>query len=208
MNQMKKIILPFLLMLMAMTMTAQTTTIYGKVIKGDGSRIKGTSVMKGYEDQLIIVNFSGGVDNTASLEIEVPTSACVTSFRNMIKTESQQPLITKPAGGATIKPSVAAVNIAPGKITTQSLQVFPISRMDISVTSRVGNNLPTLTRQIILENAIVERCTDDLASNTSKIKLKANRIGWITINFGPDGKIRSTDKSGWDLLTGAAWTSF
>lgn len=31
MNQMKKIILPFLLMLMAMTMTAQTTTIYGKV---------------------------------------------------------------------------------------------------------------------------------------------------------------------------------
>lgn len=214
MNILKSTILSFAIIMIAMASYAQTTTIYGKVTKGDGCRIKGTSVMRGYEDQLIIVNYTGGSDHTASIEIEVPTSACIADFRNLITATPQQPIAVKSTTTTAIKSSVTPtvnarqIAVSPGKITPQSLQTFPISRIDISVTNRVSNNLPTIARQVILEDVKVESCTDLATSNTTKIKLKANRIGWIYYNMDIKGNISVSSKSGWDTVKGTAWTNF
>ena len=209
MNIIKKIILLFAITIIAIKINAQTTTIYGKVLKGDGSRLKGTAVIKGYEDQLIINNFTGGSDNTATIEIEVPTAAYMADFRSMMNTAPKQTLTAKPAAVNVQKQPGTSIAIAPGNITTQSHQAFPISRFDISVTSRVGNAMPTLSRQIFFENVIVEACTDIATSNTSKIKLKANRIGWIYYTADPvKGTIKVTGKSGWDNVAGIAWNNF
>lgn len=198
------------LMAVSTTLSAQPITIYGKAVKGDGSRLKGISVMKGYEDQLIITNYTGGDNNTATIEIEVPTAAYVSDFRNMVNTATppKQVMVAKPVIKNTAGPTVAPVTAAPGKITAPSQQIFPLSRLDISVTSRVGNNLPIVSRQVILENLIVESCTDIPATNTTKIKLKAIRIGWIYYSADAKGNIKVTGKSGWDTAAGAAWTSF
>ncbi|WP_133177551.1 hypothetical protein [Chitinophaga parva] len=198
------------LMAISTTLFAQSITIYGKAVKGDGSRLKGTSTMKRYEDQLIITNYTGGSDHTATIEIEVPTAAYVADFRNMMTTATQpKPSIAaKPIIKNIANPGSAPIAAATGKITTQSLQTFPLSRLDISVTSRVGNNLPVVSRQVILENLIVESCTDIPASNTTKIKLKAIRIGWIYYSTDAKGNTTVTGKSGWDTAVGAAWTSF
>ena len=213
MKKIKKVVLLFTVIMITATTFGQTITIYGKVTKGDGSRLKGTSTMKGYEDQLIIANYTGGSDNTATIEIEVPSAAYVADFRNMIKATPQQtvaikPIAVKPIAANAIKPSGRSIAIAPGKIATQSLQTFSILRLDISVTNRVSNALPTLSRQVILEDVTVESCTDIVASNTTKIKLKANRIGWIYYSADAKGNIKVTGKSGWDTVTGLAWTNF
>lgn len=203
-----------LLLLLAFAGTnafAQTTTIYGKVIKSDGTRIKGTSVIRGYEDQLIVSNLSGGTDNTASVELEVPTSGYMAAFRTMMNTPSAQPktAVAKRIAATAVKSAGTAIAAMPERpMTLQSLPAFPISRIDISVTTRINNEVPVLARQVILEDIRVESCTDNIAIGTSKIKLKANRIGWIYINRGPDGKVRSADKSGWDTVSGTAWTNF
>ena len=88
-----KTILLLLLTFASVNAFAQTTTIYGKVIKSDGTRIKGTSVIRGYEDQLIISNLSGGTDNTASIELEVPTSGYMAAFRQGLVTNLLNPKI-------------------------------------------------------------------------------------------------------------------
>ncbi len=210
MTTLKKTILSFAIIVITVASYAQTTTIYGKVTKSDGGRIKGTSVMKMYEDQLIIVNLTGGSDNTATIEIEVPTSACIADFRSLIIAPPQQTVAAKPAGSNAVKPpgSVVPVAVSPVKITTQSLQTFPIARVDISVTNRTGNSMPTLLRQVIFENVVVESCTDIVASNTSKIKLKAKRIGWIYYSTDAKGNVKVSGKSGWDNTAGTAWTNF
>lgn len=208
MKALKKTLLLFAVVMTTATSYAQTITIYGKVTKGDGSHIKGTSVMKMYEDQIIIVNYMGGSDNTASIEIEVPTSACIADFRNLIIATPQQTVTAKPTVSVAVKPLNTTILSSPGKIAAQSLQTFPISKIDISVTNRVGNNMPTLSRQIILEDVKVESCTDIVANNTSKIKLKANRIGWIYYSTDAKGNIKISSKSGWDTIKGTAWTNF
>ena len=190
---------------------AQTTSIYGKVTKGDGSRLKGTSKFKGYEDQLIITNFAGGTDNTATIEIEVPTYSYIADFRNMMNTPPTAPATTLPKKNVTATvPAATNLPTMPEKMAiVKTLPVFPIFRIDISVTSRTNNQFPVLNRQIILENVNVESCTDNAQTGTSKIKLKANRIGWIYITIDPvTQKVANTAKSGWDTIAGTAWTNF
>lgn len=200
----------FLICITSTNLFAQTTTqIYGKVTKSDGTRIKGTSVMRGYEDQLLVVNLTGGVDHSASIELEVPTGGYMAIFRSMLGAAPTRTIAAKPVAVTTVKSANVSIAALPSKsISTASLQTFPISRIEISVTGRVNNELPVLSRQIILEDVKIESCTDDFASGNSKIKFKANRIGWIYINRGADGKVRSTDKSGWDVVTDTAWTNF
>ncbi|MBS1566156.1 MAG: hypothetical protein JST39_17365 [Bacteroidetes bacterium] len=191
---------------------AQTKTIYGKFTKSDGARIKGTSVMRGYEDQLIITSYTGGSDNTATIEIEVPTGAYVADFRNMMNAAQPAPAIAaiKPASAAAVSPAGATIANAPPK--TMAVRTVPapqLARVDISVTNRVSNNVPTLTNQIILEDIKVLNCADDAASGTTRIKLKATRIGWVYYSVDPKtGKNSTTNKSGWDTITGASWTNF
>jgi hypothetical protein len=111
---------------------AQTKLIYGKITKNDGSRIKGTSVMRNYEDQLIINSYTGGTDNSATIEITVPTFTYVADFRNMIKTTRPATVITKTAA-TTVKPTNLPIAAAPQKtINVQALQTFPIARVEIS----------------------------------------------------------------------------
>jgi len=188
----------------------QTKNIYGKVTKSDGSKIKGTSTMKGYEDQLIITNYTGGSDNTATIEIEVPTSAYLADFRNMMNAAPTAAVIAKPAVGTAIIPANPTLPVTSTKTTAlRPLPAAKIARIDISVTSRINNSMPTLTNQVILEDVKVESCTDLPASGTSKIKLKANRIGWIYFSTdAKTGRTSATNKSGWDTIAGASWTNF
>lgn len=199
-----------LIALLAVTgIAAQTKTIYGKVTKSDGSRIKGTSTMKGYEDQLIITNYTGGTDNTATIEIEVPTNIYIATFRGMINTAQPVTLVAKPTATSLKSANTSSSAMPERTITQQSLQAFPISKIEISVTNRVNNSVPTLSNQIILENVRVESCTDNVASGTSKIALKASRIGWIYFNIDArTGKLNSINKSGWDTVAGTAWNNF
>lgn len=190
---------------------AQTKTIYARFTKSDGARIKGTSTMRGYEDQLIITNYTGGSDNTATIEIEVPTFTYVADFRNMMNTAPTATVATKSTIMATaVNPAATPVAAMSQKtISVQTLQTFPIVRIDISVTSRGSNYAPTLTNQIILENVKVESCTDDGASGTTKIKLKATRIGWIYFGMDPKtGKATTNTRSGWDTVAGTSWNNF
>ncbi len=188
----------------------QTKNIYGKVTKSDGTKIKGTSTFKGFEDQLIITNYTGGSDNTATIEIEVPTSTYLADFRNMMNAAPAAAVVARPVGGTAIIPANPALSATSAKTT--ALRPSPaakIARIDIAVTSRNNNSMPTLTNQIILEDVKVESCTDLPASGTSKIKLKASRIGWIY--FSTDvktGRTSATSKSGWDTVAGAAWNNF
>ena len=186
----------------------QTKTIYGKVTKSDGSKIKGTSTFKGYEDQLIITNYTGGSDNTATIEIEVPTSAYIAEFRNMMNTAPA--LAIKPIGTNAIIPANTALAASSSKIiASRPVPTAKITKVDISVTTRNSNAMPTLTNQIILDDVKVESCTDLPASGTSKIKLKASRIGWIYYSTDTrTGRTSATNKSGWDTITGASWTNF
>lgn len=188
----------------------QTKTIYGKITKSDGSKIKGTSTFKGYEDQLIITNYTGGSDNTATIEIEVPTSSYLADFRNMMNTAPAAAVVAKPAASTAIIPANPTLPVTSAKATAlRPLPAAKIARVDISVTSRTNNSMPILTNQIILEDVKVESCTDLPASGTSKIKLKATRIGWIYYSMDPKtGRTNATNKSGWDTAAGASWTSF
>jgi filamentous hemagglutinin family protein len=188
----------------------QTKNIYGKVTKSDGSKIKGTSTFKGYEDQLIITNYTGGSDNTATIEIEVPTSAYIADFRNMMNAAPAAAVVAKPAATTAIIPANTAPAATSAKIIAlRPLPAARIARMDISVTNRTNNSMPTLTNQIILEDVKVESCTDLPAGGTSKIKLKASRIGWIYYSTDvKTGRTSATNRSGWDTVAGASWTNF
>lgn len=186
---------------------AQTKTIYGKFIKNDGTRIKGTSTMKGYEDQLIITNYTGGTDNSATIEIEVPVNTYIADFRNLMNTTPAKTVVAKPAT-TVIKPSGAA-KLPERTMPVQQQPALQIARVDISVTNRISNYMPTLSNQIILEDVKVESCTDNAASGTSKIKLKATRIGWIYYSTDAvTGKALPPRKSGWDTASGQSWTGF
>ncbi|MGJ7029588.1 hypothetical protein [Niabella hirudinis] len=203
----------FLFTFTVTSLLAQTPAgIYAKITKGDGSRIKGTSVTRLYEDQFIVSGLAGGVDNTATVELEVPTSGYMATFRTMMSaaTASTKTPIAKQPSASIAKAAGTVLNSVPQKpMTLQAVQSFPISKIEITITTRlVADMMPVVARKIILENAIVESCTDNIASGTSKIKFKANRIGWLYNNWGRDAKLRNTDKSGWDTITGTSWTNF
>ncbi|MBO9631555.1 MAG: hypothetical protein J7578_00455 [Chitinophagaceae bacterium] len=190
-----------------MHLCAQTKTIYGKFIKNDGTRIKGTSTMKGYEDQLIITNYTGGTDNSATIEIEVPTNTYIAEFRNLMNTPPARSTVAKPAP-TVIKP-IVATKLPERTIPVQQQPAPQIARVDISVTNRTGNYMPVLSNQIILEDVKVESCTDNAASGTSNIKLKATRIGWVYCSTDAvTGKALPPRKSGWDTASGQSWTGF
>ncbi len=214
---MKKTILFLLACCMASVLFAQTKVIYGNFTKTDGSRIKGTSVMKGYEDQLIINNYTGGSDNTGTIEIEVPTVGYMATFRDLMNAAQVKPQLTK-LPTATTKPvntnpiaTNPIANAPERKMPSQVVAPAPttIARAVISVTNRVSNNLPRNVSQVILENITVESCTDNPSTGMSIIKLKATRIGWIYYNTDPrTGLTTAASKTGWDVAAGKAWSDF
>lgn len=170
---------------------AQNKLIYGKITKNDGSVITGTTSLEKnpeYQGQVLINSYTGGSDNNATIEIEVPTSSYMADFRNMMNTS---PKIQK---------------VLNERVVSQVRQKYPIARVIISI-SNAGYNLKLLNR-IILEDVLVESCTDNVSSGTSKIKLKANRIGWVYVERDAGEKVSAVNKSGWDNISKTAWTSF
>lgn len=198
---------------------AQTSDIYGLLKKTNGAKISGTSHAIGFESQVIILNYTGGSDNTAIIEIEVPTGAYVGELRNLMNSAAatgqtgvpaQQPIAKKPATLPT-SPIKKNVEISPtiNKKTVQAQAVL-LASAEISVVGNNSNNgKARITNKIILQDVQVESCTDDVATGNSKIKLKGKRIGWVYYSYETtSGKISNISKSGWDTVTGTAWNNF
>ncbi|MES2427865.1 MAG: hypothetical protein V4560_12880 [Bacteroidota bacterium] len=192
---------------------AQTRVIGGKFTKSDGTRMKPATTMvfvKGIDDNILITNYIGGSDNSASIEIEVPIGAYVTEFRNMINsgTASNQLVATKPkvAVATTIIKQDIGIKTSP---SIQPLQPAALARAEITVVNINSGQSPQYqwVNTIILEDVKVESCTDNAATGTSKIKLKGNRIGWIYYAYDKQGS-RSSTQSGWNAATGQAWNNF
>ena len=193
---------------------AQTTGIGGRFKKSDGSimkpAVKNSFGMVEFSDQLVITNFTGGSDNSATIEFETPTNTNVAEFRNMMNAAAApgQPATpkTKPVAPATtIKQDIT---IRKPVVVQQPLPV-KITRAEITVASDNPSQYPQrqLVKKIILEDITIESCTDDAATGKSKIKLKGTRIGWIYYSYDKAGA-RSSAQSGWNVTTGQAWNTF
>ncbi|TXH21948.1 MAG: hypothetical protein E6Q95_02940 [Chitinophagaceae bacterium] len=196
---------------------AQTRNIYGMLKKSDGTIIKGTSTARGYEDQIIIQNYTGGTDNSATIELEVPTGAYVGELRNLMNNSTAQ------SGAqtqvlATKKPSIStATTMNKNKETTSTinkmttlLHPFSLASTEISIVENKAAGLAgKMMSKILLQEVQVLSCNDDVATGKSKIKLKAKRIGWTYYSYETtSGKISNISKSGWDTAAGTAWNNF
>ncbi len=190
---------------------AQNKEIYGKFIKNDGARIKGTSTRKLFEDQVIITGYTGGSDNSATIEIEVSTGTYVAEFRNMMNAAGTPGQTIVPNTKPSIAPTALKKDIGINKTPiVQMQQVQPkITSAELSVVDNRPGQSPQyqIASKIVLQDIKVESCTDDLTSGKTKIKLKASRIGWIYYTYNIKGAMTSS-KSGWDTVAGQAWNNF
>jgi len=217
---MKKSTLLLIAMFAITCVFAQTRATYGLFKKSDDSRIKGSSKEKGFEYQVIINNYTGGSDNTANIEIEVPMGTYISEFRNLMNTTSaaSQPK-TLPTAAMANKQVVTNPNVIKQDIgikatpTLKAMQSAPppaptLARMEISVTeTKTPDYWNRTMNKIIMEDLKVESCTDNASAGTCKIKLKGNRIGWVYYNYDKNGT-QSSSKSGWNTISGTAWTNF
>ncbi|MFV0606656.1 MAG: hypothetical protein ACK5NK_12520 [Niabella sp.] len=205
-------------------LSAQTRAIYGLLKKSDGTIIKGSSVKKGFENQILITNYSGGSDNSATIEIEVPTGAYVADIRNIMNASlaaSQPKLSVKSTttSGVTI-PKITRIdstinlstikpapNITVLQPTSPTLSRFEISVIEVPQAD--SDRSYFIKSRIIMEDLKIESCTDDALSGKSKIKLKAVRIGWIYYSYDPvNRKLTGSSKSGWNTICNCSWTNF
>lgn len=190
----------------------QNNAIFGKFTKNDGVKLNGTSVYKGFENQVIINNYTGGSDNTATIDIEVPTAAYVSDFRNLMNTAAQPANNSKPVLPASTKTNVPATTIRADikKTNLQTTQVLPkLASAEINVVTLLADAKSSKPiNKIILQDITVVSVTDNIATGKSIIKLRGNRIGWIYYSYGTGGKISNAAKSGWDVTAGTAWTNF
>lgn len=190
---------------------AQTRNIYGLLKKSDGAIIKGTGTARGYEGQIIIQNYTGGTDNSATIELEVSTGAYVGELRSLMNSSTAQVPAAK-------KPSISpATTINKNLETTSSInkkavlaQPLSLASTEISVVENKTAGLPgKIMSKISLQEVQVLSCTDDVATGKSKIKLKAKRIGLTYYSYETSsGKISNISKSGWDTVAGTAWNNF
>lgn len=205
-----KTTLLFLAMVITTGLFAQTNVIGGGFTKSDETRIKPATKMifiKGIDDNIPIISYSGGTDNSATIEIEVPTGSYVAEFRNMMNISPANEFTTSQKT-KSITPVTAIQDIKRSTVT-QSIQSqqYRIARAEITVVNKNSANVPQWVSAIILEDIKVESCTDDVASGKSKIKLKGSRIGWIYYTYDKQG-LRSSTQSGWNTVTGQAWNNF
>lgn len=203
---------------------AQTKAIYGYFSRSDGSKIYGTSTRRGFEKQIIVASYTGGSDNSATIEIEVPTSSYVADFRNIMNASIQPaPTVSKPiAKQTTVK--VPSSTLANSTVKTQldktdlivkATPVPAISKVVITFTQYDAGTSDRITRIIVLEDVKVQTVTDEGVNGTSKIKLIGNRIGWAyysvpTAPYSPAQPVPTANvtKSGWNVIANCSWTNF
>lgn len=208
---MKKIFFSIIVSLFTVALlNAQTRDVYAKFIKPDGSKIKGTSTKKKYEDQVIITSFTGGSDNSATIEIEVVTGTYVADFRNVMNATATNNTTIAPA--KSISNAAIARKVDMNKTPVAQLkpaQQLGLASAEITVTTT--NTAQQIysrpVNKIVLQNIQVENCVDNAASGTSKMKLKASRIGWVYYNYDIKGN-STISKTGWDATASQAWNNF
>ena len=209
---MKKLFSLLLSFAMATGTFAQSNSIYGNFSKSDGTKLKGTSVTKGFENQIIINSYTGGSDNSGTIDIEVPNAAYVADFRTMMNaataSNNNPQLQTMPK--TTVSPNTVIKPTLNKTTLTQKLPASPkFQNIDISINSRNGQGMYRISNKIVLQNVTVLAVTDDYATGSSKMKLKATRIGWMYYSYETQsGKISNIAKSGWDNEANQAWTNF
>lgn len=192
---------------------AQTRSIYGILKKSDGATIKGTSTARGHEGQIIVQNYTGGSDNTATIELEVSTGAYVGELRNLMNSSTGQPGVPVAKKDITLPATPIKKNNDISTVINKSrlpAQPLSLASTEISVVENVGvDQGGKVKTKILLQDVQVESCTDDVATGKSKIKLKAKRIGWTYYSYETSsGKVSNISKSGWDTVAGTAWNNF
>lgn len=111
---------------------------------------------------------------------------------------------------ATVTPTTVIKPTLNKTTLTQKLPASPkFQNIDISINTRNGESIYCIRNKIVLQNVSVLAVTDDYATGSSKIKLKATRKGWIYYSYEvQSGKISNISKSGWDNEANKAWTNF
>lgn len=120
-------------LLLSTTVFAQTKNIFGKFTKSDGSQLKGTSTTIGYENQLAIISYTGGSDNTATIEIEIPMGTAVGELRNIMNAAIAVP--------TTVQVAVNTKPIAQSATINQSIQIQKSPQMH-PVLPKPANTIP------------------------------------------------------------------
>ncbi|NRF37421.1 hypothetical protein [Pedobacter foliorum] len=201
----------FLLITFAFTnLFAQANDIYGKFTKSDGSSIKGSATYKGYEKQLIVTSYTGGSDNTATIEIEVPTETYIVDFRNLMTAPSNTTSLKRASTNAvkvTDNLSTQKIDLNKAALVVLTTAQPVIAQTEITITTRNPQTMSKPARKIILQDVKVLNCTDDAATGKSKIKLKASRIGWVYYSYDLKGN-QTTSQSGWDTIAARTWDNF
>ena len=194
---------------------AQNRNIYGLLKNSDGITIKGTSTARGYEGQIIIQDYIGGSNNTATIELQVPIGAYVGELRNLMNSSQAGNQAQAPVAKKSVNVSATTINknreLAPSLTKKSGLgQPLSLASTEISVVENGGADQGGKVKsKILLQDVQVESCTDDVTTGNSKIKLKAKRIGWTYYSYEiTSGKISNISKSGWDTVAGTAWNNF
>ncbi len=153
-----KTTLLFLAMVITTGLFAQTNVIGGRFTKSDGTRIKPPTKMifiKGIDDNIPIISYAGGTDNSATIEIEVPTGVYVAEFRNMMNSSHGTELATAQKT-KNIAPSTAIHKDIEVKSSTAIKAIQPqqsrITRAEITVVNNSAVNVPQWERAIIIED--------------------------------------------------------
>ncbi len=83
---MKNVILSLLLAIPVLVIAQRTTTEdFGRFTNAAGAVIKGSSVTRGFERQIIIENLvAASTNNNTSVKLSIPTDAAVNEFRNAL----------------------------------------------------------------------------------------------------------------------------
>lgn len=124
---MKTFLLLPILLITFLSAFAQRTEQFGNFRDKDGIPIKGSSLERGYERQVQILNLQIATHKVTTVRITIPNTAAVASFQNIVNTKW-----VLQAGEINVLSLVADQKKRKQKITMASIQVKSVTITDES----------------------------------------------------------------------------
>ncbi len=122
---------PLLLLILfasSFKVTAQRTEQFGKFTDQNATAIRGTSLEKGYERQLQILNLQVVSTTTTTVFITIPNAASVISFQSLVNTKS-----VLQSGEISVLKLEAERKVLSQKIVMASIKVKSVVTIDNAV---------------------------------------------------------------------------
>ena len=116
-----------MLLTVSLNLSAQRTQQFGKFTDQNGNTIKGTSMERGYERQLIIDEFS--VVNGSLVTIRIPNSAAANAFQSIVNSK-----FALQSGDISILKMEADRKFISQKIQVTNIKVLSVTIKDEGVT--------------------------------------------------------------------------